>query len=127
MVKREREYTNLPYPAYLPGNGGSKQGQEPADGPRPQQPVGGGEGAEGRPEEVAQGGTRAHGLCLGLRWGQQRVSQVKTLHKRRLLDMFFYREFQVFGMNVAEYITDQKSEHNIEVKEEKEIKKVIKK
>jgi len=35
-------------------------------------------------------------------------------------------EFQVFGMNVADYITDQKSEHNIEVKEEKEIKKVIK-
>ena len=51
---------------------------------------------------------------------------MKTLHKRRLLEIFSYREFQVFGMNVADYITDQKSEHNIEVKEEKEIKKVIK-
>ena len=31
------------------------------------------------------------------------------------------------GMSVSDYICDQKAEHNFEVKEEKEIKKVIKK
>ena len=75
---------------YLPGNGGAKQEQEPSDGPRPEQPLGRGEGAEGRPEEVAQGGARAHGLCRGLCRGKQRVSQVKTLHKRRLLEMVLF-------------------------------------
>jgi len=36
-------------------------------------------------------------------------------------------EFVVMGMSVSDYICDQKAEHNFEVKEEKEIKKVIKK
>jgi len=37
------------------------------------------------------------------------------------------REFQIQGMNVKDYVCDQKMEHNFEVKEEQEIKKVIKK